>query len=347
MVRRAAKHGAALLTLILGVQKAAEAAHENAAEAKPAPWVPAGSRDLAVSAALWTSVWFFLFYFFCLTRGMWMSGILPSSKEIEKSRVWCARSLVGTMNSILVAALAVPAFVVISNAPQEVRFPSKLLDVDQCKLSASTFPESSTLDFNMWDLAMRSVSLSGLLFTTFTFADTIISSVHGLGMSLDYIVHHVAFVMAGVLIRSHCLIPYNSSILLSMEVSTPFLNYMLFFRHRGDRYRVSVYASGAIFFVLFLCVRIALNAYGVFVLISSYDVALPPEIVPRWQAIASVVSVTTGTLVQFFWFPRIAKKAIGIICGLRGGGAEGVDPPEARPIREVELSQLWQGKLIP
>jgi len=147
--------------------------------------------------------------------------------------------------------------------------------------------------------------MGGLLFTAFLLADTIISWIHDLA-SWDYVVHHIAFMSAGLIIRGHCMLPYNAAILLAMEASTPFLNVMLFFRNRGPAYSLLVQATGVVFVLLFVLFRLILNTYGAILLWQHRTVAMPPS-VPEWQRCFLLGAVAAGSALQFIWFPAIAR----------------------------------------
>ena len=55
-------------------------------------------------------------------------------------------------------------------------------------------------------LLFTAIAFAGLAFTTFTLADVVISVLHRLA-GVDYIVHHVAFITAGAIIRGNCMLP--------------------------------------------------------------------------------------------------------------------------------------------
>merc|ERR1719356_492811 len=95
------------------------------------------------------------------------------------------------------------------------------------------------------------------------------------------------------MIRGHCMLPFNASALLSMEVSTPFLNYLLLYRNKGSvdaagvfrcHYSKSVDAAGVIFFIAFLVFRIGLNTYATLVLWIAHLRGVPMSAhMPAWQ----------------------------------------------------------------
>jgi len=273
-----------------------------------------GWGSLALSSAAFMLAWLAVFYFLALRqpRTSWPK----SSKEFENDKYWCARIWVGVLHSIVVTMLALPSFFVFVLSPHIVQF-SASHSVAWCTPDHSEALEMTSLQ----DLSLRATAFAGLAFTTFTCADVIISSLHGLWGHWDYMVHHAAFIVAGVIIRSHCMLGYNASILLAMEASTPFLQYMLFFRHRGPRFEGRVTICGGIFFLLFVLFRLILNTYGALLLwrysygaFTAYGATDVPAHVPSWQVWFVLIAVSLGAVVQFFWFPRILKIFIRKLC---------------------------------
>merc|ERR1719220_2306939 len=94
--------------------------------------------------------------------------------------------------------------------------------------------------------------------------------VHGFATP-DYIAHHVGFIVAGGFLRAHCFLYYEALILLSMEVSTPFLNVFLVLRHRGDKYQPAAKVCGMSFLLTYVFFRLILNVYGVYKLVVKWS----------------------------------------------------------------------------
>jgi len=246
----------------------------------------------------WTLGWTVLFY--CLTAidPWWASRFPRSTKMHENDRNWSARNLLGVIHALFVSAITVPAIFILWPATDEVRF-GATGHLATCSIG----PDRAELA-EQWSEVSEAVAMAGLAFTAFTLADVGISAVHGLATA-DYIAHHIAFITAGMIIRGHCMLPFNAAILLAMEASTPFLNVLLFFRHRGTAYKKMVQVNGIIFVCLFVLFRLVLNTYGAITL--WYHWNFVPAVVPRWQAWFLMAAIAAGAAVQFVWFPSIAK----------------------------------------
>merc|ERR1719517_73132 len=83
---------------------------------------------------------------------------------------------------------------------------------------------------------------------------------HGFA-SVDYIFHHVCFIIAGLIIRSSCMLPFNAAVMMAMEITTPLLNFGLLYRHRG----LSICAaavSGSFFLFFYIALRLVLNSWA-------------------------------------------------------------------------------------
>eukprot|EP00435_Cladocopium_sp_Y103_P071173 s325_g36.t3 len=135
--------------------------------------------------------------------------------------------------------------------------------------------------------------------------DLVVLSLHGMA-TVDYVVHHVAFISAGLILRGNCMLPFNAAVLMAMEVSTPFLNWVTFFRHRGEQYQSQVIGAGVMFFLTFLVFRLGLNIYGTILLVVDQARGLAmPERVPMWQQVLVILAILAGVVVQLYWLPRI------------------------------------------
>jgi len=258
--------------------------------------------------------WTLLFYALVWTERRWAGSFPDSSKSHENNRYWSARNLIGIVHAVLIAAITVPAFLALASAPDSVRFASTQ-HLAVCKMSDDLLPEGGELAI----FTGEAVAFAGLAFTAFTSADIVISVAHGLATP-DYVAHHVAFITAGLIIRSHCMLPYNAAILLAMEASTPFLNFMLFFRHRGSAYKSTVSVAGEAFVLLFVVFRLGINTYGAILLLLNRSTAMPPT-VPQWQVWFLLLAVAAGAGVQFFWFPAIARTFGQGLLELFGGSS--------------------------
>uniref|UniRef100_A0A7S0AGE0 TLC domain-containing protein n=1 Tax=Pyrodinium bahamense TaxID=73915 RepID=A0A7S0AGE0_9DINO len=276
---------------------------------------------LAASAAALLAFWTLLFHALRWTQPRWMSGAPPSSRGHENDACWCTRNVHGIIHASLISLVSVPALIQLLGASPEVQF-AFTDHIGQCAL------DGSNPALIGWDRTSRFVGLAALAVVTFLASDLVILLVHR-QMTIDYFVHHVAFIGAGFLTRINCMLPLNGSILLAMEASTPFLNYLLLFRNRGGGYRLSTGIAGSLFFVLFLILRIGFNTYGVVLLWANWRHAAPPWL-PSWQLMAILIAITTGCLVQFFWLPGIVKSFSAAIMELFApGGSAAISEDKA------------------
>lgn len=291
-----------------------------AAAAPPVPPSADGSgvRELAGSLASWTALWLALFYALSVGRPMWAGRLEPSTKAHENCRYWEARNVLGIIHAALVSAIAVPAVLAFASVPEEVRFASS----DH----VATCAQSSHPEVNV---SGQAVALGGLVFSSFIAADLFILAVHRLA-SPDFIVHHAAFLTAGLIIRGNCMLPFNAAVLLAMEASTPFLNLMLLLRNRGPSYSTAVRVTGVLFFLSYVLFRLMLNTLGAMLLWQRCSTAMPAT-VPLWQRTFLLLAVTAGSVLQFFWFPAIAKifcsGLMQLVTGQSATGASGSSSP--------------------
>ncbi|CAJ1425497.1 unnamed protein product [Effrenium voratum] len=260
-----------------------------------------GQLELLYSAGTWTMVWLCLFYLISVTFPWWISQVQPSTKPHENDRYWCSRDLFGLVHAVIISALSLPPLFLLLFAGEHVKFASSP-HLATCEVDRGINPE--LVD---WELTMQAVSVAGLAFTTFTLADLVILMIHGLATA-DYVAHHVAFLCAGCILRGHCMLPFNAAVLMAMEVSTPFLNWVMFFRHRGEQYQSQVIFCGVVFFLTFLVFRLGLNLFGTILLVVDEARGLAmPENVPEWQQITVIFAIIAGAIVQLYWLPKIWK----------------------------------------
>lgn len=275
----------------------------EASQSSDGAW--SGAHTFICEVVAWTLGWLLLFYLLAWTFPRWMASYPPSTKKHENDRYWCARNAIGILHAVLVCILSVPGLAVLIVAPDYAQF-AYSTNIAQCWIDTGDAAE--------WGRWYYSVALSGLAFTAFTISDVIVSLIHRESIEADaaLFVHHAAFVAAGILIRSNCMVPFNSAVLMSMEVSTPFLNYLFIVRHRGDNFKVSTMLCGSMFFLTYVIFRLILNTYGTVLLwinsapvMSGSPVKIMPPSVASWQVWFLLAAVTVGSIVQFFWFPGI------------------------------------------
>eukprot|EP00439_Symbiodinium_sp_Y106_P063481 s394_g9.t2 len=196
-----------------------------------------GVHEMLQTFAICTAAWLILFYILCLSFSCWSSQVDPSTKEHENDRYWCTRDVIGIIHALVICVISLPPlYFLLIDGYTGMQFASTN-HLATCKVNSDLDP-----DLVQWEKTMEAVALAGLIFTSFTMADLIVLFLHRLA-TLDYVVHHIAFLAAGLIIRSNCMLPLNAAILMSMEVSTPFLNWVMIFRHRGERYKLQALAK--------------------------------------------------------------------------------------------------------
>lgn len=268
-----------------------------------------GWEELGESAVMWTVGWLGLFYLISWTQPIWMKHAPLSRKAHENDRYWCARNMFGILHALFVAALSLPPAVIMLPAPEYVRFAASP-HLAQCAID----PHDEQLQG--WGTIAQAVALAALAVVTFMVADLLILFVHK-QWTVDYLVHHVAFIIAGTILRANCMLPFNGAVLLAMEASTPFLNYLLLYRNRGDDYKLLTSLAGSIFFVLFLFLRVGLNTYATVLLWLKRSIAAPSW-VPAWELWFLLVALTAGAGVQLFWLPGIVRTFVAALKELLG-----------------------------
>lgn len=259
-------------------------------------------EQLLVCSSFWIALWVSLFY---MLAGVSWDERLGQSKKPHENRYWVARTVLGIAHAKLVTLLALPAFIKFLSASQDTRFGT-----------CDPMGEPYGMDLHAWNMEYRQVAMAGLVFTTFTAVDMVLSWVHGLA-TIDYVIHHMAFVAAGLIIRLNCMLLFNASILLSTEASTVFLNIALLFRNRGPQYKCRVLFSGLAFMVTYFVLRIGVGTYGTVLLWQAYvnGYSWPEHYIPVWQQACVLGGLTVGSAIQFYWLPPILhaflRSAIG------------------------------------
>jgi hypothetical protein len=237
---------------------------------------------------------------------MWGHLLAPSSKPHENDLWWIVRNIIGVVHAIFVSVIALPAVISLSGAPDDVRF-AAAPHLETCTMGAG-FHHGEP-----WASYIEAVALAGLAFTAFTTADVALSMIHGLA-TIDYMVHHAAFILAGFILRGNCILPWKGSVQLAMEASTPFLNIMLLLQNRGVGTWPVVVVCGIIFVVSYVFLRLIQNTYATVILWLRRDEAFPPTM-PRWEVWLALLACTAGAAVQFFWFPAIVRKLLKLMPG--------------------------------
>jgi len=242
-----------------------------------------GYLELMAGFAGWIALWLVLFYGLSYTEFLWIRLLPASTRGNLSSRYISARNILGIGHALFVTCLALPIF---------LSLPERMWFATSNHLATCAYPDGP-----------ESIATAGMAFTAFTAADIFISVVHG-PITLDYMAHHLIFLVAGLIMRGNCMLPFNAAILLSMEASTPFLNLLLLVRHRTATWLPKL--AGVLFTICFVFFRLFLNVYGIAILWKHRGTALPPTL-PIWQGWILLSVVGAGAAVQFFWLPTVSR----------------------------------------
>lgn len=245
-----------------------------------------------------TLFWWAVFHVAVYTERWWGRRLPKSTKEHENNPTWLVRHYLGGFVGLFLACITVPALVQLRHEPFDVKF-AHSSHLAFCEFDGFGEP------LRTWGTA---TAFAGMTFTAYTIADLVIMCVHGF-ITWDYIVHHFCFIAVGLIIRCNCILPFEAAILMAMEVSTPFLNYLLIYRNRGEGYYINLMIAGGLFSALFVATRICLNSWGLVELVLHRREDLT-QLVPPWQAWSLLIMVAGGALVQFFWLPPV-MQAVG------------------------------------
>jgi len=213
--------------------------------------------SIVVSSCLIALFWVVVWYV-----GAWLTTKLSprwpkSTVASENSPYWGSCTIMSTVNAVISASVCVPAaYYYLWKSPEQ--WFNSAMPIDFCyDTTAVGFTEAAV-----------AVALVGQSFSIRTAIDMLLQFIHGL-LTVEEAIHHVIYILAGFLVRRHCMMPMNAAILMSMEISTPFLNYYLFFRTRYP-FSKDVNVAKTIFGVLFLAFRILLNSFGVFIFLRQH-----------------------------------------------------------------------------
>lgn len=255
------------------------------------------------SGLTWLVLWTALFYSLVATASVWLPRLPLSSKEHENGKHWNAMQAGSFVHSVFISALSVPALFILATASSDAQYPPSEGLQPWCTLPGGPGDIADYQD------VYYALATAGLAFTMHIVSDLFTSVAHGIATA-PQIIHHTAFIVAGLIIRMHCALPFNSAVLMSMEASTPFLNVLMVLRNRGDQYTRAVRIASYFFIALFVVFRLVLNTYGLVILWINHETILPPEI-PGWQAVFLLVAITAGALIQYFFFAQILQSFCG------------------------------------
>mmetsp|Transcript_97131 Transcript_97131/g.302944 ORF Transcript_97131/g.302944 Transcript_97131/m.302944 type:complete len:276 (-) Transcript_97131:179-1006(-) len=256
--------------------------------------------DILTSCLLvlfWVAVWYVGAWATHRRSGSWP----PSKVESENSPFWGACVVMSTVNAFVCTAICVPALAQLLFAPHAAQFKHR-----------PSYAFCSGGPATGFDFTIDAVAFCGQSFIIRLALDAVLQLIHNI-LTVEEALHHAVFFAAGWLIRSNCVLPLNAAFLMAMEVSTPFLNYYLFFRGRYP-FRNDVNAAKTAFGVLFLVFRMILNTYGAVILVKAYlgQTAGMPRSMPCWQQVTVVVLVVAGACLQMYWGARIVQGLLRI-----------------------------------
>jgi hypothetical protein len=254
-------------------------------------------EELAFAAIAWLLAWTSIFYLLVWLSPYWFNHLPQSIKSHENVVHWNVVQVSSCIHSIFISAISVPILLQLAFAPAEVQFPDARGVQPWCQAPPDRH------EMVAWNATFVWIAMAGMAFTAHIISDVFTSVVHRIA-TVQQIVHHVAFIIAGCIIRGSCLLPFSSAVLMSMEVSTPFLNFLMLFRHRGDRYSWAVNISQVCFIVLFLIFRIGLNSYGTILMWLNRE-RIAQLNVPSWQVDFLLVAITVGAVIQFYFLWQI------------------------------------------
>lgn len=250
--------------------------------------------------------WLSIFYGASVTYSKWSADWPASTKAHENSKYWGGWYVMGTIHAILLSLICVPAVFALWNAPHAVQF-GHTSNVGFCIPSeGEPVYEPAMASGLLW--VCVAVAFAGLVFTCFICMDLIVALRHGLA-AWDYLIHHAIFIFAAQMIRGYCMLPFNAAILMAMEVSTPFLNYYIYFRNRQGWNKTYVTIASHLFAATFFTFRVLINTYGAYYLWREFKTAMPP-IVPEWQRWFLLIAFIAGAVIQWFWAYKVVQSIL-------------------------------------
>jgi len=145
----------------------------------------------------------------------------------------------------------------------------------------------------------------GMIFAAYLACDLVLGIVHRLH-SQGNAIHHVVFLIFAYLLARICCIQLISATMAMMELSTPFLNYYSFWKHRLGKKNVTVRLAMATFAILFLIFRIIV----VFIVLGHFTRHLVRGTVtfnntPLWIVSFVYLGIWAALGLQMFWFTKI------------------------------------------
>lgn len=154
------------------------------------------------------------------------------------------------------------------------------------------------------------VSEIGTWFICFIAVDAVLMMMHRLGGKEIYL-HHAIFSAGAVFWIRHCCAPLTMCILMTQELSTPWLN--LFTLCRAYKGLSSIWTQGSflIFAVLFYIFRVFFNTFCTVHFLCEVLHGFwgsPALRMPRWEGVALALIMLAQWFLQLFWARKIALK---------------------------------------
>lgn len=264
------------------------------------PYPTGWTTELVQYALAWLAVWTALYYVLIFTAPYWMRLLPKSTKDHENSVFWNAAQVASLIHSVYITAVSVPSLFALTGAPAIFQYPPFEGEQPWCSV-----PDDIFATHGQFQSVYGHLATAGLAFTMHLLSDVITSMVHRTATP-QIVVHHFAFISVGLIVRGHCMLPFNSAALMAMEASTPFLNLMMLLRNRGNKYAVAVKVLLCLFLVLFVIFRLFLNTYSVAVLLANHATVAPPS-APAWRVKFFLAALSAGASVQYFFFFQILK----------------------------------------
>lgn len=278
-------------------------------------------RSQALLVAFWAAVYYIFAYgVYPLVEGALKK--IPSKYEEENNRHWFASHLTATVLCFIAVSFVLPASLNMRGAGAAIQFGLP---------SAETESEGHTDD-------VMNIVKGAQTFLSYVINDLFVGTAHG-QLKIDMLVHHVIFICFGTAVFYNCFAQYLVGWLLSMEVSTIFLNYFTFFRNRlGNHWTVVV--AFALFMLSFFIFRLIAMIYVSVSFISAVfglqgQTALATGDIDLWQVDFVVVIVIAGAALQIFWAVGISQKAFKRLCprnSAKGKKAPGDVETEYEPL---------------
>jgi len=262
------------------------------------------------SPVFWTCgfiiLWFTVVYIMASLHHRWITYTTPSSKPHENNKYWATLIVMSGIHSIVVVVCVLPCLVLLMQVPNEVRFICSS-DTSFCRVDPDRLPEN----FRHHAWVFQAIPFVSLICLAWLTMDIFVSTYHGL-LTPDFLCHHVAFLLAGGLARMHCLAPFMVAVILSVEITTPLLNVVVFFRHRETNVPIAFFAFA--FALLFFVFRICLLPFGVLQFLQSSKVMLPSSV--SWlEAHLLSLALVAGVGLQYYWFPKILLTMVAKLTG--------------------------------